>query len=210
MKTIFNIKTDFKFNKRILKFLWAIFIILIIDQIIKILVFNSLNIHEEIKLIGDWLRIRLELNDGTSFAVPFRNETDRFVKILIKFLLSIILVICLIYFINKKAPRILLLGLSLCTAGTIGNLTDRVFHGVILNNSIDKYESAWFHGQIIDMFYIPIIDINIPNWFPFKGGERFVFFEPVFNLADLALFLGAILTVIGLIKISKMTKIRNQ
>lgn len=105
---------------------------------------------------------------------------------------------------------ILLIGLTFCTAGTIGNLIDRIFHGVILNNSLDKYETAWFHGQIIDMFHMPIIDINLPNWIPFRGGERFVFFEPVFNLADLILFLGVILTLIGLVKFNKMTKIKNE
>jgi signal peptidase II len=210
MRTSINIKTDFKIDKRIFKFIWIILIILIIDQIIKVLVFKSLNIHEEIKLIGDWFRLRLELNDGTSFAVPFKNETDRFVKILIKFSLSIVLVMCLIYYINKKTSRILLLGLTLCIAGTIGNLIDRIFHGTILKNSLDNYDLAWFHGRIIDMFYMPIIDMNLPNWVPFRGGERFVFFEPVFNLADLILFLGGIIAFIGLIKISKLTKIKKQ
>jgi signal peptidase II len=103
-----------------------------------------------------------------------------------------------------------LLGLTLCIAGTIGNLIDRIFHGTILKNSLDNYDLAWFHGRIIDMFYMPIIDMNLPNWVPFRGGERFVFFEPVFNLADLILFLGGIIAFIGLIKISKLTKIKKQ
>ena len=209
MKTTLNIKTDFKIDKRISIFVWIILIILIIDQIIKVLTYNSLNIHQEIKIIGDWFRIRLELNDGTAYAVPFKNETDRYVKILIKFFLSIVLILCLIYFLNKQTPKILLYGLALCIAGSIGNLIDRIFHGVILKNSLDKYNSTWFHGQIIDMFYAPIIDINLPNWFPFRGGERFIFFEPVFNLADLTLFVGGLISFIGLMKIGKLNKINN-
>jgi signal peptidase II len=210
MRDTINIKTDFKIDKRILKYIYITLIILIIDQIIKVTVYNSLNLHEEIKLIGNWFRIRLELNDGTSFSVPFKNETDRFVKILIKFLLSIVLVLCLIYFSNKKASKILLVGLALCIAGTIGNLIDRTLHGAILENSLDKYDSAWFHGRIIDMFYVPIIDMNLPNWVPFRGGERFLFFEPVFNLADLVLFLGGVMAFSGLIKNSKLKNIKKQ
>ncbi len=209
MKTNINIKTDFKIDKRILKFLWIILIILIIDQVIKVIVYNTLNLHEEIRLIGNWFRLRLELNDGTSFSVPFRNETDRFMKIVIKFLLSIILVFCLIYFLNKNTPKVLLLGLTLCIAGTVGNLIDRIFHGVILNNSLDKYDTGWFHGRIIDMFYLPIFNIDLPNWFPFRCGEKYVFFEPVFNLADLILFIGGVISFIGLIKISKLTKFKK-
>jgi signal peptidase II len=210
MKNSINIRTDFKIDNRIIKYIWIIFILLIIDQLFKILAYNNLNIHQEIKIIGDWFRIRLELNDGTAYAVPFKNEADRLIKILIKFSLSIVLMGCLIYFINKKSSKNLLIGLTLCFAGTVGNLIDRIFHGVILNNSLDKYNSGWFHGRVIDMIYMPIIDTNLPNWVPLRGGERFIFFEPIYNLADLTLFLGAILTLIGLAKISKMTKIKNQ
>ena len=97
MSIAINIKEDFKIDKRISKFLWITLIILIIDQIIKVLVYNTLDIHQEVKLIDDWFRIRLELNDGTAYAIPFKSETDRYVKILIKFLLSLVLVGCLIY-----------------------------------------------------------------------------------------------------------------
>jgi len=206
MRTSINIKTDFKISKTILNYLWVILIILFLDQIIKVVVYNTLNLHEEIKLIGNWFRIRLELNDGTSFSVPFKNELDRFIKIIIKFLLSITLTVCLIYFLNKKSPKSLLLGLSFCIAGTFGNLIDRVLHGVILNNSLEKYNTAWFHGRVIDMLYMPLFTIKLPNRFPIIGGEQFVFFEPVFNLADLTLFVGGVFSFIGLITISKLKK----
>lgn len=206
MRTSINIKNDFKVDKRILKFIWISLAILIIDQFIKVLVYNSLHLHQELRIIGNWFRIRLELNDGTAYSVPFIDETDRYVKILIKFFLSLVLMGCLIFFINKNSSRNLLFGLTLCFAGIVGNLIDRVFHGVILNNSLDKYNFEWFHGRVIDMIYLPIIDTNLPNYIPIKGGERFIFFEPVFNLADLTLFVGGVISFIGLVKVSKMGK----
>jgi len=206
MRTSINVKTDFRVDKRILKFIWISLAILIIDQIIKVLVFNSLNLHQELRIIGNWFRIRLELNDGTAYGVPFKNEADRYIKISIKFFLSLVLMGCLIFFINKNSSRNLLIGLTLCFAGTVGNLIDRIFHGVILNNSLDKYNFELFHGRIVDMFYIPIIDTNLPNWIPIKGSERFIFFEPVFNLADLTLFVGGVISFLGLVKVYKTGK----
>src|ERR1035437_6713595 len=98
MTRIINIKNDFKIDKSILKYLWIILILLFIDQLIKIIVYKTFLPHEESKLIGEWFRIRLELNDGTAFSNPFQNETDRYLKIFIKVLLSIVCFICLIYF----------------------------------------------------------------------------------------------------------------
>jgi signal peptidase II len=187
---IINVKKDFKIDRSIIKYLWIILILLFIDQLIKIIVYKTFLPHEESKLIGEWFRIRLELNDGTAFSYPFQNETDRYLKIFIKVLLSIVCFICLVYFLNKRSPKILLIGLALCVSGMIGNLIDRVFHGIILNNSLGTYSTRWFHGQIIDMFYFSII-------------------EPVFNLADLILLIGGVISFIGLLKISRLSHIER-
>jgi len=190
MARIIDIKTVFRIDKSILKYLWIILILLFIDQLIKVVVYNTFVPHEELKIIGEWFRIRLELNDGIAFSNLFKNETDRYVKIFIKILLTIICFISLIYFLNKPSPKILLNGLALCIAGSTGNLIDRIFHGILLNNSLDIYSTKWFHGQIIDMFYFPI-------------------FEPVFNLADLLLLIGGVIAFVGLIKISRLRKIQK-
>jgi signal peptidase II len=40
------------------------------------------------------------------------------------------------------------------------------------------------------MFYFPIIKTTWPSWVPYYGGEKFIFFSPVFNLADSAISVG--------------------
>jgi signal peptidase II len=40
------------------------------------------------------------------------------------------------------------------------------------------------------MFYFPIIKGTWPEWSPINAGERFIFFRPVFNLADSAITVG--------------------
>jgi len=203
-------KTDFRIDRRILRYLWIILFLLFIDQLIKVIVYKAFIPNQELKIIGDWFRIRLELNDGIAFSNPFSAETDRYIKIFLKILLTFILFLCLVYFINKHSPKMLLIGLTFSFAGSAGNIIDRVFHGIVLNNSLEKYPVKWFHGQIIDMFYFPIFEINLPDWFPLKGGEKYLFFWPVFNLADLILFTGAVISFIGLIKISKMRQITGK
>jgi signal peptidase II len=207
MTRTINFKEDFKIGRSIGKYLWIILILLFFDQLIKITVFKTFELHEELKVIGDWFRIHLELNDGIAFSNPFISEKDRYLKIFLKIFLVIFLFVSLLYFLNKRSSEILLYGLALCLAGSTGNLIDRVFHGILLNNSLDIYSIKWFHGQIIDMFYFPIFEFHIPEWFPSEGGENFLFFEPVFNLADLILFIGGVITFIGLLKISKLKQI---
>lgn len=40
------------------------------------------------------------------------------------------------------------------------------------------------------MLYFPLIDTTWPDWLPILGGKSFRFFEPVFNIADVAISTG--------------------
>ena len=51
-------------------------------------------------------------------------------------------------------------------------------------------------GKVVDMLYLPVIDMQMPHWVPFLGGKNFVFFEPVFNIADAAISIGVIALLI--------------
>jgi len=42
------------------------------------------------------------------------------------------------------------------------------------------------------MLYFPMINGRFPDWMPFWGGEHFLFFRPVFNLADTSITLGVL------------------
>ena len=94
------------------------------------------------------------------------------------------------YLIKHKYHRGLILNVALIFSGALGNIIDSVFYGKIYG-----YES-WFHGRVVDMFYFPIAEGHFPTWLPIWGGEEFVFFRPVFNLADAAISVGVILILI--------------
>ena len=46
------------------------------------------------------------------------------------------------------------------------------------------------------MFYFPVIDTILPEWVPFRGGEQFIFFRPVFNIADSSITTGVITLIV--------------
>ena len=51
------------------------------------------------------------------------------------------------------------------------------------------YDSL-LHGKVVDMLHFPMWKGYLPNWIPFIGGKYFTFFEPVFNIADMAISTG--------------------
>ncbi len=97
-------------------------------------------------------------------------------------------------------------------AGASGNLIDSAFYGMIFNDSYHQVAqffppeggySKFLHGHVVDMFYCPIINTTLPEWFPFKGGERFIFFRPIFNIADSAITVSVFMMLIFYRKIFK-------
>jgi signal peptidase II len=82
--------------------------------------------------------------------------------------------------------------MALILGGAIGNVIDSTFYGVLLNNAPLDSPYKWFHGQVIDMLFFPIFDFYWPQWVPIWGGDNFVFFSPVFNIADSSIFLGVV------------------
>jgi signal peptidase II len=74
--------------------------------------------------------------------------------------------------------------------GAVGNVIDSTFYGVFLDNAPVGSPTPWFHGQVIDMLFFPLFDGYYPDWIPFLGGDYFLFFSPVFNIADSSIFIG--------------------
>jgi signal peptidase II len=52
--------------------------------------------------------------------------------------------------------------------------------------------TSFLLGKVVDMFYFPLIDSHFPSWFPIWGGQEFIFFRPVFNIADSSISIGIV------------------
>ena len=154
--------------------------------------------HESIH-ITDWFYIFFTENNGMAFGMEIFGK-------LFLTLFRIGAVIFGSWYLHRIIKRKLKTGYIVCIAlilaGAIGNIIDSVFYGVIFNASttshiatfvpIGEGYSTWFYGRVVDMFYFPIIDTNWPDWLPFVGGDHFIFFSPIFNVADAAISCGII------------------
>ncbi len=185
---------------------WLVVLGLIgIDQFTKILVKTSMNLGESIHVMGDWFMLHFTENPGMAFGLefPFPNG---------KLILSILRIIALFFIgwyilkvVKKGAPVGLLICLGMIFAGALGNIIDSAFYGLVFGESYFSQPAVAFpegggyapflHGKVVDMFYFPIINTTFPQWFPFWGGEEFIFFRPVFNIADASITV-AIFTII--------------
>ncbi len=180
---------------KINKYLIVCLIAILLDQISKMAVYTYMDygVAGELKWFGwDWARLHYIHNPGMAFGITIAGDYGK----LILSVFRIIAISGLGYFfylqIKEKAHPGFLFCLALILGGAIGNGIDSVFYGVLIDNAIPNAPTPWFHGQVIDMLYFPMFEGTFPEWFPFKGGQRFLFFSAIFNLADSFIFIGAV------------------
>jgi signal peptidase II len=167
-----------------------IFLVLLADQLVKTWVKTHMYIQQEFNIIGKWCIIHFTENNGMAFGMEFGGEFGKLALSLFRIAAVAGIGYGLHYLIKHKYHRGLILNVALIFSGALGNIIDSVFYGKIYG-----YE-GWFHGRVVDMFYFPIAEGHFPTWLPIWGGEEFVFFRPVFNLADAAISVGVILILI--------------
>ncbi len=179
-----------------------VILILAIDQTLKFWIKTHMFMQQEFVIFPNWFRIHFIENEGMAYGLKFGGD---FGKILLTLFRLVAVVVGFVYMkklIREKYSTGLLICGSLILAGAAGNLIDSMFYGLIFNDSIG-YEVAKFmppgggygsflHGRVVDMLYFPIYEGYLPKWVPFKGGDYFVFFRPVFNVADAAISTGVI------------------
>lgn len=176
--------------------------LVIVDQVIKVLVKTNMQPGESFNVIGNWFRILFIENEGMAFGMKFGGQVGKFLLSL--FRIGLFGVLCWwisslsrkmyaedgsrAMFSDGKSPLVpsgVLVGLTLITAGALGNIIDSLFYGIVFDYA------PFMFGKVVDMFYFPIIDSHWPQWMPVVGGEHFIFFSPVFNFADSCVTVGA-------------------
>src|SRR5688572_15597107 len=160
---------------------------------------------QEFNILGNWFIIHFTENNGMALGMEFEFSNGKLFLSIFR-LIAIIFIGWLIYYlVKKKANSGLIVCFSLIFAGAAGNIIDSVFYGVIFNDSFYQVASfmpaeggysKFFEGKVVDMFYFPVIQTHYPSWFPFWGGEEFIFFRPVFNIADFSISMGVLFMIL--------------
>ncbi|MGP1514527.1 MAG: lipoprotein signal peptidase [Bacteroidales bacterium] len=187
-----------------------IFLILIVDQIIKVYVKTHFYLGEEVFVFGlDWFRIHFIENKGMAFGMNFGDNVGKFVLTFIRLIASVLIFIYIKRLVKKKEKSVIIYSFSLILAGAIGNVVDSLLYGVLFSQStffqvatfmpIDGGYAPMLFGKVVDMFYFPLIDTTLPSWLPILGDKHLSFFDAIFNFSDVSITIGVIMLFIAII-----------
>lgn len=180
-----------------------IVLVIVADQALKVWVKTHFYLNEDLEIMP-WFHLHFVQNNGMAFGLDFLN------KLVLTFL-RMGLFGFLIWYLHRlsrlgRAPWGYLVSVALIAAGAFGNIVDCVAYGEIFTNPMPPHVAhmvPWgegyggmFQGLVVDMFYFPLFSFTWPEWLPLLGGHTFSFFDPVFNIADVAISVGMIAIVL--------------
>jgi len=202
-----------------------VLLIILADQLLKFFIKTHFVNGDDVKIMGNWFRLHFIENEGMAYGMKLSESVAgklllssfRFVAVVFGFFL-------LHRLVKKGYGKGVIICGSLILAGALGNLIDSLFYGLIFTDSpyscfSGNYDSMhnmlqnhnqtavahltkfghgygkFLQGKVVDMLYFPLLETTLPKWVPFMGGRYFVFFEPVFNIADAAISVGVLTLV---------------
>jgi len=181
-----------------------IFLVLLADQALKIWVKTHMYLGQDYH-ITNWFYIHFTENPGMAFGLEFGGVWGKIALSLFRLVAIGALIFWLRTLIKSSAFGVAITSVSLILAGAIGNMIDSLFYGIAFSDSLGRVATVFpaeggyaplLQGKVVDMFYFPLYTGTLPDWIPFWGGDYFIFFRPIFNLADSAITAGVLLLLI--------------
>lgn len=184
-------------NKKVFYSVFIIFITLFLDQLLKYWVKTNMYLGQEFNLIEpiNWAKFHFVENNGIAFGLELGFPAGKIILTSFRLILAGIIVYLISFLVKKQYKLGFIIAVSLVFAGALGNIIDSIFYGVIFDER-NLYNGGWFEGRVVDMFYFPLVSFTFPQNFPFVGGNDFLFFRPVFNLADTSISVGFLMIIL--------------
>lgn len=185
----------------------VVVIVLLIDQASKFYIKTHFEYNEDLMMFGqDWARLHFVENEGMAFGITFGWEYGKLLLSLFRILMVVGLIWYTRLLLEAKAPTGFIVSIGLITAGALGNIIDSTFYALIFSDSThqvaqlvpwgtgygvsnDLPMGGFMHGRVVDMLYFPIKNFQMPEWL---GGDNWLFFSPIFNVADASITTGVL------------------
>lgn len=180
--------------------------ILVVDQCLKCWIKTHMYIGQEFDILGHWFKIHFIENEGMAYGISFGGQWGKVLLTLFRLAAVIAGFVFLKKLVREHYHKGLIICGALILAGAMGNLIDSLFYGLLFSAS--GYEhiaqflpagggyAGFLHGKVVDMLYFPLYEGFLPKWIPFRGGDYFIFFQPVFNIADASISVGVIIILL--------------
>lgn len=184
------------------KALFIVFLILIVDQCVKVYIKTNFYLGESLQVFGlDWFQIYFVENEGAAWGAQLPGEYGKLALSLFRLIIAPLIGYWLFKSVKENAPKLLVIAVSLILAGAIGNIIDSLVYGVLFDTSSSSQIASFMpekggyaaplYGNVVDMLYFPFIkNATWPKWMPWIGGKTFTFFNAIFNIADMAISTG--------------------
>lgn len=180
----------------------VIFLVLLVDQVSKIWVKTNMALYDMIH-ITNWFKIYFVENNGMAFGI---EAIGKLFLSIFRIIAVGAIIVYLRRIVKENYKNGFIVCIALILAGASGNIIDSVFYGAFFEASYqghiasavaygDGYATL-LHGKVVDMLYFPLIEGTFPKWIPMVGGEDFLFFRFIFNIADSAITVGVALLLI--------------
>ncbi len=186
------------------KSLLIIFLVLLADQVLKYYIKTNFILGQQY-VFAKWFILNFVENNGMAFGLEFGGEFGKLALSLFR----LVFIAAMGYYLFKKVVptqnNYFIISLSFIFAGAVGNLIDSALYGILFSSSdyqlatflpADGGYASFLHGKVVDMFYFPLWSGHYPSWFPFWKGQEFIFFRPVFNIADSSITVGVALMIL--------------
>lgn len=186
-----------------IKALFIIILIVVLDQLLKVYVKTNFRLYDSMEIFPHWFQLHFIENNGMAFGIEIMQ--GRTGKIFLSIFRLVAVGAGLVYLrkVSKsEASNLFIYCLAFIIAGAAGNLIDSLFYGQIFTHSTPHQVATFtqygmgyaplFEGKVVDMLYFPLFEFYWPAWLPFIGGDHFLFFAPIFNIADFSITLGSI------------------